>query len=113
MVLEKNGDRYTTTQDIRLCGVTVVKGFSSDGASIPDCFRPLFIRDEYKYLIPAVLHDYMYANQMGFFKSNLCFYNAMKVYKVPKPTRISFYMAVTLFGHYAYFIKHGIIRKFK
>lgn len=113
MVLEKSGDLYVTTRDIRLCGVTVAQGFSSDGASIPSCFRPLFVKDEYKYIIPAVLHDYMYANQMGFFKSNLCFYRAMKIYKVPRHTRVLFYMAVTLFGHYAYFIKHGIMKKNK
>ena len=112
MVIEKIGDRYKTTREIRLCGVTVAKGFDSDGASIPRCFRPLFVKEEYKYLIPAILHDYMYANQMGFFKANLYFYKAMRIYKVDRLTRTMFFMAVNLFGYYAYFIKHGLIKKY-
>ena len=110
MVIEKVGDRYRTTREIHLCGVTIVKGFDSDGASIPRCFRPLFIQEEYKYLIPAILHDYMYSRQMGFFRANRYFYRAMRIYKVDRITRLAFYTAVTLFGHYAYFIKHGLLK---
>lgn len=107
MVLEKIGDRYKTTRELNLCGVTVAKGFDSDGASIPKCFNHLFVKEEYKYLIPAVLHDYMYAKQMGFFKSNWCFYKAMRIYKVKATIRMTFFIAVTLFGGYAY-MKHKL-----
>ena len=111
MILNKVGERYMTTQDFTLCGVTVTKGFDSDGASIPKWFKPAFEREEYKYLIPAILHDYMYANQMGFLRANWCFYKAMRIYKVDRLVRASFFAAVSLFGYYAYFIKHGILKK--
>ena len=113
MVVDKIGARYKTTRNLSLCGIIIPEGFDSDGASIPRCFRPVFIKDEYKYLIPAILHDYMYANQMGFFRANLYFYKAMRIYKVNPGTRVAFFIAVSLFGHYAYFIKHGLLKKYR
>ena len=111
MVVDKIGARYKVNRDLSLCGITIPEGFDSDGASIPKWFKPAFEREEYKYLIPAILHDYMYANQMGFLRANWYFYKAMRIYKVDRLVRASFFIAVSLFGYYAYFIKHGILKK--
>lgn len=113
MVVDKIGARYKTNRNLSLCGITIPEGFDSDGATIPKCFRRIFDKEEYKYLIPAILHDYMYANQMGFLRSNVCFYKAMRIYKVYPVTRIAFFSAVSLFGYYAYFIKHGLLKKYR
>ena len=77
----------------------------SDGASIPKIFKPLFQSEESKYSEPAILHDWLYYNKKGYFKSNCIFYKVMREYEVSKSTSILFFLAVTLFGWYRYYFK--------
>ena len=77
----------------------------SDGASIPKIFKPLFQSEESKYTEPSILHDWLYYNKIGYFKSNWIFYKTMREYNVSKSTSILFFLAVTLFGWYRYYFK--------
>ena len=85
--------------------VDIPKWFESDGASIPKIFKPLFQSEENKYTEPAKLHDWLYYNKIGYFKSNWIFYKAMREYKVSKFTSTLFFLAVTIFGWRRYYFK--------
>ena len=98
----KEGEVYIVTEDITVFDVTVPAGFKCDGASIPKTLKPIFKHEEDEYLIPAILHDYMYSQNMGFLKANNYFYRTMKLYKVNPVTRALFYSAVTTFGYSHY-----------
>ena len=53
--------------------------------------------------IPAcVLHDYLWDLKIGFWKSNLLFYKAMRANKVWFIERSRYYLGVTLFGWLIY-----------
>ena len=107
-IISKVGRMFIVKQDIEVLGITIPKGFVSDGATIPQSLKPIFKEEEDKYLIPAILHDYMYYKQMGFIKSNIHFYRALKLYKVKPVVCELFFTAVSIFG-FKYYINRNKI----
>lgn len=89
---------YDTGQNV----ITAPEGFVTDLASIPRPFR-LFFPVHGKHTRAAVIHDYLYANQIGKRRdADQIFLGAMKVLGVSWIKRRIFYAAVRIGGAIAW-----------
>lgn len=76
-------------------------GFETDLASIPSLFRSLISKIG-KHIMPAVVHDYFYVEQLGKKEADTIFLSLMKDAGVNWMKRKLMYRAVNLFGFLAY-----------
>lgn len=78
--------------------------FITDLASIPQFLWPIYAPHHSNYLIPSVIHDYLYSKQspMTRREADDIFYNAMVQYETPKYRAYVFYIVLRAFGakHY-------------
>lgn len=96
-LLERDMDYKYTTENLTLT-IKVPKGFVTDFASIPS-FLFWLIKKDGPILIPAVLHDYLYAtNLLNKTVSDSLFFQLMETYKVSKLKRHLVFLAVLLLG---------------
>lgn len=82
--------------------ITVPPGFVTDFASIPQVFHSL-LRQNGLYLLPAVVHDYLYWTQSCTRDQSDQILNlGMIENKVPGPQRLAIYAAVRAAGSFAW-----------
>ena len=82
--------------------ITIPHGFVTDFASIPQVFH-LFLRQNGLYLLPAVVHDYLYWKQICTRdQSDQILRLGMIENKVPGPQRTAIYLAVRAAGGFAW-----------
>lgn len=82
--------------------MTVPVGFVTDLASIPPSLQS-FIQQNGPYLLPAVVHDYLYWKQTcSRDQSDQIFMLAMIEHAVPDTRRVAIYQAVHLLGSFAW-----------
>jgi hypothetical protein len=90
------GSKYSRTY------IRVPRGFVTDFASVPRIFWSL-IPPWGRYGKAAVIHDYLYKENIGSRKSaDDIFLEAMEVLKVSVLKRIIMYWAVRIFGYFAW-----------
>lgn len=84
--------------------VTVPKGFTSDGASIPAILWPIIGPPMgSSHLIPAVVHDYLCVSSKTYpqrIVTDAIFFWLLKEYNVPYWKRCAMYLAVRWFGRF-------------
>ena len=85
-------------------GVSVPKGFVSDGASLPrSAWRVIGHPFSCRYLAEAVCHDWLYhTGKLGRAEADKWFYNAIRGKKRFWLRSKLVYIAVRLFGHVAW-----------
>ena len=89
---------YYVGEDKNSVTITVPRGFHTDFASVPRVFW-IILPPDGKYTQAAVLHDYLYSEQICERKTaDRIFINAMKVLGVPLWKRRVMYRAVRMFG---------------
>lgn len=76
-------------------------GFKTDGCSIPFCF--LWPKVAPRTLSACILHDYLWEQRVGFWKSNKLFYRALRALKVSLFRRCQYWLGVTLIWWILYF----------
>jgi len=82
--------------------LTVPVGFVTDFASIPQVFHSL-LRQNGFYLLPAVVHDYLYWNRTCTRdQADQILHLGMIENKVPGPQRVAIYAAVRAAGSFAW-----------
>lgn len=80
-------------------------GFVSDGCSCPKFLWP-FISPQIhgKTLRYSVIHDWLFVNKLGFFKSNYWYFKMLKFADFSLFKRILVLIGLTLFGWTHYFL---------
>jgi len=97
---------YETTEDIRIMGVIIPKGFTYDGASIPSIlWGMLYTPFHPRVILPALYHDFMYRRATDRKIIDLAFYRLLVAAGVPRSKALTIYHGVRLFGG-RYFRKH-------
>jgi hypothetical protein len=82
--------------------ITIPSGFVTDFASIPQVFHSL-LRQNGSYLLPAVVHDYLYWKQTCTRdQSDQILWLGMIENEVPSHQRVAIYMAVRAAGGFAW-----------
>jgi hypothetical protein len=95
-------ERLTYRIGISQDSMTVPVGFVTDLASIPPALQSL-IQQNGPYLLPAVVHDYLYWKQTCTRdQSDKIFLLAMIEHAVPEPQRFAIYQAVHFAGIFAW-----------
>jgi len=79
-------------------GITIPKGFITDGASTLRVMWGLFPPID-RYFIEACLHDYALDEGWGWAKANRIFNESMKLGGIQPIRRKSMYMAVSVYGY--------------
>lgn len=69
---------YILNVDFQILGVDIPKWYVSDGSSVPRIFWSLFPPVD-KYLLAAILHDYLLDTDAGWSKANKEFSRALKL----------------------------------
>ena len=92
-------EEWVVVEGLTYMGVSVHRGFVTDGASIPRWLKPIF-RTGGKLFTPAVLHDLLYRtiNKFSREEADKFFLEAMLFNKVPKKKAYWIYSGVRTFG---------------
>jgi hypothetical protein len=80
----------------------VPRGFRTDLASIPFPMSKWIKRENDHYARSVILHDYLYQKQIGRFKADEIFFQAMLEEGTPLRYAIPFYLGVRLCGWIRY-----------
>lgn len=99
--------RWQLREDLQVsvCDVdiTIVAGFITDGASIPESLQFLFPDRTKKPKLPAIIHDYLYAvHLVDKAEADLIFLELLKRDGVSLIKRWAMYLAVVIFGYHAW-----------
>lgn len=97
-----NGKVFTLLEEIKHEEITVPKGYSSDGASVPRfLWGTVFPPGDNMALKPAFLHDYVYENHPDGWdrkKADRMFLDELIKAGIPKTRAYIAYIGVRLFG---------------
>ena len=92
---------YLLLEDFEFSGVTVPKGFITDGATIPRIFWPI-LPPVHRYFPAAVVHDYL-LTQVSRDEADAKFNNCLKELNISTFRRLVMYGAVRLFAKWKKF----------
>lgn len=116
VAVEPTKDGYVLMQDITLAGVTVPKGFKTNGADIPRVFWSLFPPFKPHYLPAIIVHDFLcdtavtHADHVAADKKLL---EAMKLLLATTFARYSYYYGCRLYHYLKYGLKEKAIECYK
>jgi len=96
--------------------IVVPVGFITDGASIPKILSFIGSSFNGRYVLPAIIHDYLYSKTSSFIKKNnisrlkadIIFLDMMLEYGVKKWKAYLFFISVRIFGWIRFKRKKGI-----
>jgi len=89
---------YLLLEDFTFNGITVPKGFVTDGATIPRIFWPILPPVD-KYMPAAIVHDYM-LTQTSRREADTLFNDTLKLLRIKRYRRWLMYGAVRIFAHW-------------
>jgi len=95
---------WEVIESITYKGISIPRGFLTDGASVPKYLRNFFPHGGRKFA-PAVVHDYLYRTKDHKFsreESDLIFLDAMEYNGVGKTEAKLLYLAVNYFGFFTW-----------
>lgn len=105
----ENEREWILLEDIEYEGITVPKGFVTDGASIPNLLRFRFPHGGKKFF-GACVHDWLYRNGIGTHKeADKIFFKAMCDNGVPRWDAKLMYCGVFLFGGLSWAKRKAVI----
>lgn len=105
---EKNTTEFITGEDLLFqyydMRLIIYKGFVSDGCSIPRFLWSLIAPQiDGRTIVQSIKHDYLFKNNLGFFKSNWYYFKDLKG-GISLFKRLVILIGLTLFGwsHYCF-----------
>ncbi len=92
--------RYEVVEPFTTCGVTVPKGYITNGADIPRLFWVFFPPNDSTTMPAVVVHDYLCylaSTKTGYTLADTKFKDVCIEFKVPKFRRVIYYTAISLY----------------
>ena len=112
-VVRRTWGLWATTSPAVVHNMKIPAGFITDGASVPRVFRWLFSRVGSAHQVAALLHDYLYSEQLLSRRhADRMYFKVCKHMGVGTPAAVAMYGALILFGSAAWSKNGRRLRRF-